>query len=62
MLENIEFTYDKNAEAGYPVMIEHNFQLKRCGLYCFNVESIETKNVRFNGVLTEEIINKKSEE
>lgn len=62
VLENIEFTYDKNAEAGYPVMIEHNFQLKRCGLYCFNVESIETKNVRFNGVLTEEIINKKSEE
>lgn len=61
-LENVSFSYDKEAEAGFPVMIEHNFKLKRYGLYCFNVENVVTKNVSFDGVLSEQIINLKSED
>ena len=38
-------------------MIAHNFKLKNAGLYCFNIETIKTNNVKFIGNETEEIIN-----
>lgn len=55
--ENVKFSYNKDIEEGYPVMIEHNFKLKNAGLYCFNIETIKTNNVKFIGNETEEIIN-----
>jgi len=58
---NIKFTYDNNAEEGYPVMIEHNFKMKNAGLYCFNVEKIITKDVEFIGNLGENIIVERSD-
>ena len=55
-LENIVFAYDSSCEAGYPVMIEHNFQLKNAGLYCLNVGKIYTKNVKYEGLIGEPVI------
>lgn len=55
-LENIHFSYDANCEAGYPVMIEHNFKLKNAGLYCLNIGKIYTKNVTYEGLIGESII------
>lgn len=55
-LENIYFEYNKEIEAGYPVMIEHNFKLKNAGLYCLNVGKIITKNVTFKGIIGNNII------
>ncbi len=59
--ENVKFNYNNSIEAGYPVMIEHNFKLKNAGLYCFNIDKVITNNVEFNGNETEEIINIESE-
>lgn len=59
--ENIEFSYNKNCEEGYPVMIEHNFTMKNKGLYCFNVEKVITKNVTFDGVDGMSIIEERSD-
>ena len=55
--ENVVFNYNNDCVAGYPVMIEHNFTLKNAGLYSFNVKSIITNNVKFNGVCGNEIFN-----
>lgn len=60
--ENIKFSYNKDAQEGYPVMIEHNFKMKNAGLYCFNVEKIITNNVEFVGNLGENIIVERSDE
>ena len=56
--ENVSFNFNKDAIEGYPVMIEHNFKLRKAGLYCFNVKNIITNNVSFNGVDGEEILKK----
>lgn len=55
-LQNIIFTYNFEAEAGFPVMIEQNFKLKNAGLYCLNVGKIYTKNVTFEGIIGNHII------
>lgn len=55
-LQNIIFTYNSEAEAGFPVMIEQNFKLKNAGLYCLNVGKIYTKNVTFEGIIGNHII------
>ena len=60
-LENILFTYDKEATEGYPVMIEKNFKLKNAGLYALNVLELICNNVKFIDVLGDEIIKKDSE-
>ncbi len=59
-LENVSFIYKEDACEGYPVMIEHNFTMKKVGLYAFNVSSIVTNNVTFSGVETEEIIKRRN--
>lgn len=59
--ENVEFTYNKDCNEGYPVMIEHNFSMKNKGLYCFNVCKVITNNVKFIGVDGKEIIEEESE-
>ena len=53
--ENIVFNYKDDANDGYPVMIEHNFKMKKNGIYAFNVENIITNNVIFIGNDGEEI-------
>lgn len=60
--ENIKFSYNEEAQEGYPAMIEHNFKMKNAGLYCFNVEKIITKNVEFVGNLGENIVVERSGE
>jgi len=60
--EHIKFHYNKDAQEGYPAMIEHNFKMKNAGLYCFNVEKIITNNVEFIGNLGENIIVERSDE
>ncbi len=55
-LENIHFSYDENCKSGCPVMIEHPFELKNAGLYCFNVGKIITNHVTFENVIGNEII------
>lgn len=37
-------------------MMEHPYKMKRAGIFCLNVEKLETKNVTFDGVLGDEII------
>ena len=53
---NVIFNYNINATSGYPVMIEKNFKLKRCGIYTLNVKHITLNNVEFNGNIGDNII------
>ncbi|WP_099468696.1 glycoside hydrolase family 28 protein [Konateibacter massiliensis] len=48
-LENIEVTYAKNAQAGYPAMMEELEPVSRLGLYANNIEQLEVKNVIIEG-------------
>lgn len=59
--ENIEFTFNKDCNEDYPVMIEHNFKMKNNGLYCFNVEHVIINNVKFDGVDGLELIEERSD-
>lgn len=61
-LEDVTFSYNPDAEEGYPVMIEHNFKLKNAGLYCLNVGKIYTKNVKYEGLIGEPILFKEGNE
>ncbi len=61
-LEDIHFEYDSSIPGASPVMIEHPFELKNAGLYCYNVGKIVTKHVTFKGVIGDEIIFKEDEE
>ena len=54
--ENVSFSYNKEALEGIPCMMEHPYKMKRVGIFCLNVEKLETKNVTFDGVLGDEII------
>lgn len=54
--ENVSFSYNKEALEGIPCMMEHPYKMKRAGIFCLNVEKLETKNVTFDGVLGDEII------
>lgn len=54
--ENVSFSYNKEALEGIPCMMEHPYRMKRAGIFCLNVEKLETKNVTFDGVLGDEII------
>ena len=60
VFENVAFSYNKNCEAGFPDMKEKNTAVKNQGLYFFNVESVELKNVTIAGqtgapVITENV-------
>ena len=59
-LENVSFTFDKDATEDYPVMIEHNRKMKNEGLYCLNVDKIILDNVSFEGVVGKELVEEKS--
>ena len=59
-LENVSFTFDKDATEDYPVMIEHNRKMKNEGLYCLNVDKIILDNVSFEGVKGKELVEEKS--
>lgn len=54
--KNVIFNYDLNAEAGYPVMIEHKELMQRVGLYLLNVDNLYLDNVTFNGNLGREVV------
>lgn len=60
--ENVSFTFDKNAEAGYPDMMEINRKVKNGGLYFSFVESVNLINVKIENpdgerVITEGVVN-----
>ena len=44
-LENINFTYDSNANAGLPAMMEGISEMKNRGFIFYNVKNVELKNV-----------------
>lgn len=53
--KNVTFNYNLESKPGYPVMIEHNIEMNRAGIYARNVEEIVFDNVIFNGNATKEI-------
>lgn len=54
--ENVSFSYNEYAEEGIPCMMEHPYKMKKTGIFCLNVDKLETKNVTFAGVSGKEII------
>lgn len=54
--ENVSFSYNEDAEEGIPCMMEHPYKMKKAGIFCLNVDKLETKNVTFAGVSGKEII------
>ncbi len=58
VLENVSFSFKEDAEPFTPAMLENVRQYCKEGLYLDNVESLTLKNVTFDGVEGEEIINK----
>lgn len=57
-IENVSFSYKKDAQAGLPAMLEQVREYCKEGLYVDNVQKLTLKNVTFNGVVGEEIIKK----
>ncbi len=55
-LENIKFSYDENAEPGYPSMRNNNVKMCRAGMYFDNVNRLTVKNVRLSGCDGEELM------
>ena len=55
-LENIHFTYDPEAEPGYPSMKNNNVQLCKAGMYFENIRKLTIKNVRVDGCEGDELI------
>lgn len=60
--KNVSFHFKENAEAGYPVMIEHKEKMLKKGLYCLNVDKVQLENVTFDGVLGEQVIQIRTDE
>lgn len=56
IFDNVSFSYNQNCEAGFPDMRERNEKVKNQGLYFFNVEYAELKNVTVTGQNGAEII------
>lgn len=48
-VENIKFTYDKDAKEGYPSMKNNNVLMCRAGMYFENVKKLTVKNVDVDG-------------
>ncbi|MCM1165259.1 MAG: glycoside hydrolase family 28 protein [Lachnospiraceae bacterium] len=48
-VENIKFTYDPEAKAGYPSMKNNNVEMCRGGMYFDNVKKLIVRNVRVDG-------------
>lgn len=48
-LENIKFTYDPEAQEGYPSMKNNNVKLCRAGMYFDNVGKLTVRNVSVEG-------------
>lgn len=57
-LENVSFSFKKDAKPFTPAMLENVRQYCKEGLYVDNVENLTLKNVTFNGVEGEKIIKK----
>ncbi len=55
-LENVTFTYDPNAEEGYPSMKNNNVKLRRAGMYFDNVGKLTVRNVRVEGCDGDELM------
>lgn len=48
-VENIKFTYDENAEPGFPSMRNNNQEMCRAGMYFDNVKKLTVKNIDISG-------------
>lgn len=48
-VENIKFTYDKNAEPGVPAMRNNAEKMCRAGMYFDNVKKLTVKNIEIEG-------------
>ncbi|MDE6731819.1 MAG: glycoside hydrolase family 28 protein [Oscillospiraceae bacterium] len=48
-VENIKFTYDENAEPGFPSMRNNNREMCRAGMYFDNVKKLTVKNIEISG-------------
>ncbi len=57
-VENIRFTYDENAEPGFPSMKNNNEKLCRAGMYFDNVKRLTVKSVTVEGCEGDELIAK----
>lgn len=55
-LENIDFTYDPDAQEGYPSMKNNNVKLRRAGMYFDNIGKLTVRNVRVDGCDGEELM------
>lgn len=55
-LENIEFTYKKDAIKGSPVMIEHSYEVLKQGLDFHYVDDVIIDNVSIKGAMTDEVL------
>ena len=58
--DNVEFNYKEDAKEGKPCMMEHPYTMKKCGIYCLNVENLKLNNVKFDGQIGEEYIKEES--
>ena len=48
-VENLKFTYDENAEPGFPAMRNNNEKMCRAGMYFDNVNKLTIRNVEMVG-------------
>ena len=55
-VENIKFTYDPDAQPGFPSMRNNNEQLCKAGMYFDNVRKLTVKNVEVVGCDGEELM------
>ena len=58
--KNVKFSFNGDAEAGYPVMIEKKFKALKRGLVCYNVDKVELEEVSFEGIIGDELLRLKS--
>jgi polygalacturonase len=58
VLENINFSFKADAKPARPAMLENVAEHCKEGLYIDNVEKVVLKNVTFNGIVGEPIIQK----
>ncbi len=55
IIENINFNYSKDPKEGIPAMMSFLDPMKGKGLIFYNVNKVKISDVKFNGILSEEI-------